>query len=73
MKKKFRANAGRYQAGPKGRNLEVVARRAPRLLVFNNCEFCFRILALSSHSVRRPSVDKRHMSIYANIYIDFEH
>ena len=24
---------GRYQAGLKGRNLEVVARRAPRLLV----------------------------------------
>ena len=27
---------GRYQAGPKGRNLEVGARRAPRLLVINN-------------------------------------
>ena len=26
---------GRYQAGPKGRNLEVGARRAPRLLVYN--------------------------------------
>ena len=38
----------------------------------NNCEFCSRVLALSSHSVR-PSVDKRHMSIYANIYTDFEH
>ena len=37
------------------------------------CEFCFRILALSSHSVVRPSVDKRDMSIYANIYTDFEH
>ena len=39
----------------------------------NNCEFCFRI-ALSSHSVRRPSVrpSVRHncdMSIYANICI----
>ena len=26
---------GRYQAGPEGRNLEVGARRAPRLLVLN--------------------------------------
>ena len=33
------------------------------------CEFCSRILALSSHSVVRPSVDKRDMSIYAYIYI----
>ena len=38
-----------------------------------NCEFCFRILALSSHSVVRPSVLKRHISIYACIYTDFEH
>ena len=27
---------GRYQAGPKGRSLEVGARRAPRLLVLYN-------------------------------------
>ena len=26
----------RYQAGPKGRSLEVGARRAPRLLVYDN-------------------------------------
>ena len=25
---------GHYQAGPKGRNIEVEARRAPRLLVY---------------------------------------
>ena len=25
---------GRYQAGPKGRNLKVGARRAPRLLIY---------------------------------------
>ena len=38
----------------------------------NYCEFCFRILALSSHSVR-ACVDKRDMSIYAYIYTYFEH
>ena len=35
-----------------------------------------RILFQNSSPIftfRRPSVDKRHMSIYANIYIDFEH
>ena len=36
-----------------------------------NCEFCFRILALSSHSVRRPpSVDKRDIPPYLH-YMTF--
>ena len=32
-KKILEGREGRYQAGPKGRSLEVGARRAPRLLV----------------------------------------
>ena len=48
----------------------VVADFPPVFLSY--CEFCIRILALSSRSVR-ACVDKRHMSIYANIHIDFEH
>ena len=34
---------GRYQAGPKGRSLEVGARRAPRLLVFVYFKFHFTL------------------------------
>ena len=43
------------KAGPKGRKLEVRARRAPRLLVRNIC-LCFAPLLFLSFSVSYPSL-----------------
>ena len=48
--------------------LTIFANSVPELrILFQNCEFCFRILALSSRSVvRHPCVLKRDISIYDN-------
>ena len=55
---------GRSQGGPKGRKLEVGARRAPKLLVVNivvlNCQECYQRLKcqVSGQSLRSKSFPK---------------